>query len=116
MKDSTMDALPSSPEQAAQFVWWTSLALGLVVSLVVTLLLWLIHRTATRIDASVAKIWVVGQRVANNTVQIPLLYKTSEVAGEILATALRIDAGAVAIEAHARACPGCPQCMFEPWK
>ena len=111
-----MDAWPTSPEQAAQFVWWISLALGLVVSLVVALLLWLIHRTASRIDAAVASIWVVGQRVANNTVQIPALYRTSEVAGEILATALRIDAGAAAIEAHAQACPGCPQCMFKPWK
>lgn len=111
-----MDALPTSPEQAAQFVWWMSLALGLVVSLVVGLLLWLIHQTASRINGSVARIWEVGQRVANNTVQIPALYKTSEVAGEILATALRIGAGAAAIEAHANGCPGCPQCMFKPWK
>lgn len=108
-----MDALPTSPEQAAQFVWWTSLALGLVVSLVVAMLLWLIHRTAVRIDGLVSGIWDVGQRVANNTVQIPALYKTSELAGEILATALRIDAGAAAIEAHASGCPGCPQCMFK---
>lgn len=108
-----MDVLPTSPEQAARFVWWTSLALGLVVSLVVAVLLWLIRRTALRIDGLVSRIWDVGQRVANNTVQIPALYKTGEVAGEILATALRIDAGAAAIEAHASGCPGCPQCMFK---
>ncbi len=111
-----MDALPTSPGEAAQFVWWTSLALGLVVSLVVTVLLWLIHRTANQINGSVARIWEVGQRVANNTVQIPVLYKTGEVAQEILATARRIDAGAAAIEAHASRCPGCPQCMVKPWK
>ena len=108
-----MDNLPMSPEQAVQFVWWTSLALGLVVSGVVALLLWLIHRGAAVIDGRVARIWDTGQRVANNTVQIPILYKTSEVAGQILATALRIDATTAAIESHANGCPGCPQCMLQ---
>ena len=108
-----MDSLPASPEQAAQFVWWVSLALGLVVSLVVTLLLWLIYRTATTIDGRVSSIWDVGQRVANNTVHIPTLYKTNEVAGAILASALNINDGAAAIEAHANGCPGCPHCMLK---
>lgn len=108
-----MDSLPQSPEQAAQFVWWTSLALGVVVSGVVALLLWLILRGARTIDGRVCRIWEVGQRVANNTVHIPTLYKTNEVAGQILATALRIDAGAAAIESHAKGCPGCPQCMLK---
>ena len=108
-----MNTLPASPELAAQFVWWTSLALGLVVSLVVTLVLWLIHRAASVINGRVALIWEVGQRVANNTVHIPALYKTNAVAGEILATALKINAGAAAIESHANGCPGCPQCMLQ---
>ena len=108
-----MDVLPQSPEQAVQFVWWASLALGVVVRGVVALLLWLIHRGAAMIDGRVARIWDVGQRVANNTVHIPALYKTNEVAGQILATALRIDAGAAAIEIHANGCPGCPQCMLQ---
>lgn len=107
-----IDGLPQTPAQAAQFVWWASLALGVVVAGVVALLLWLIHRTARTIDASVAAIWDTGQRVANNTVHIPILYKTNEVAGQILATALRINAGAAAIEDHARGCPGCPRCML----
>ena len=107
-----MDNLPSSPEQAAQLVWWVSLALGVVVSVVVALLLWLIHSGAATIDGHVARIWDSGQRVANNTVHIPALYKTNEVAGQILATALRINAGAAAIENHARGCPGCPHCML----
>jgi hypothetical protein len=108
-----MDSLPQSPEQAAQLIWSVSLALGLVVSLVVALLLWLIYRGAATIDSHVARIWDVGQRVANNTVHIPALYKTNEVAGQILATALRIDAGAAAIESHARGCAGCPDCMLK---
>ncbi len=108
-----MDSLPQSPEQAAQFVWWVSLLLGLIVSGVVSLLLWLIHRGAATIDGRVSTIWDVGQRVANNTVHIPALYKTNDVAGQILATALRIDAGAAAIESHAQGCPGCPACMHK---
>ena len=104
--------MASSPEQAVQFVWWTSLALGVVVSAVVSLLLWLIHRGATTIDRRVSSIWDAGQRVASNTVHIPALYKTNAVAAEILATAARIDAGAAAIEAHASGCPGCPRCML----
>lgn len=101
-----------TPEHAAQVVWWSSLALGLAVSLVVALLLYLIHRTAVTINGVVSRIWIVGQRVANNTVHIPALYRTNEVAGEILATALKINEGAAAIESHANGCPGCPQCML----
>lgn len=107
-----MDSLPSSPDQAAQFVWWISLVLGAVVSAVVAVLLWLIHGAARTIEGHVARIWEVGQRVAVNTVHIPLLCRTNAVAGEILAAAVRIDAAAAAIESHARDCPGCPQCML----
>ncbi len=108
-----MDASQQSPEQAVQFIWWTSLALGLVVSGVVALLLWLIHQGAVTINARVSRIWDVGQRVANNTVHIPALYKTNDVAAQILATALRINNGAAAIESHAQGCPGCPHCMLK---
>jgi hypothetical protein len=108
-----MNSLPQSPDDALLFVWWTSLALGLVVSAVVAALLWLIHRSAAIIDGHVARIWDTGQRVANNTVHIPALYRTNDVAGQILASALRIDAGAGAIEAHAQGCPGCPRCMLD---
>ena len=102
----------TTPDQTMQLVWWTSLALGLTVSLVVAALLWLIHRTAVTINGVVVRIWEVGQRVANNTVQIPALYRTNEIAGEILASALQINAGAAAIESHAQRCPGCPRCML----
>lgn len=108
-----MELLPASPDQAAQFIWVASLILGLVVSLVVALLLWLIHRTAGNIDGLVSKIWDTGQRVANNTIHIPALAKTNAVVGQILETALRINAGAEAIAAHADGCPGCPHCMLE---
>ena len=107
-----MDPAVSSSAHAIQIVWWSSLALGVVVSAVVALLLWLIHDTAKTIDGRVSNLWDTGQRVANNTVHVPALAKTSEVAGQILAVALRIDDGAAAIESHARGCPGCPGCML----
>ena len=107
-----LSSLPASPEAAAEFVWWSSLALGLVVSLVVTLLLWMIHREAGKINERVSKICDVGQRVANNTIHIPALYTTNRVVGEILGTAVKIAEGAAVIETHANGCPGCPQCML----
>lgn len=107
-----MIELPSDPDAAGIFVWWASLALGLVVALVVTLLLWLIHRTAANINSVVSGIWDTGRRVANNTIHIPILYRINNAAGKILGTAVRIKDGAAAIEAHAQGCPGCPRCML----
>ena len=107
-----LSSLPGSPDAAATFVWWSSLALGLVVSLVVTLLLWLIHREAGIINERVSKIWEIGQRVANNTIHIPALYRTNAAVRDILATAVGIKDGAALIERHANGCPGCPQCML----
>jgi len=106
-------ALPTDPGEAAVFIWWTSLLLGLVVALVVTLLLWLIHRTAYNIDVTASHIWDTGQRVANNTIHIPILYRINNAAGKILGTALAINDGATAIETHANGCPGCPHCMLD---
>lgn len=97
--------------ETASMVWSVSLGLGLVITMVVALLLWWIIREARAIDRAVAKIWAVGQRVANNTIHIPLLYRTNALAGEILANAGLIAGATVAIEAHARQCPGCPHCL-----
>ena len=107
-----MDPAVASSAHAVQIVWWSSLALGVVVSAVVALLLWLIHDTAKTINGRVSSLWDTGQRVANNTVHVPVLAKTSEVVGQILAAAMRIDHGAAAIESHAIGCPGCPGCMM----
>jgi hypothetical protein len=92
-------------------MWWIALALGLVVTLVVAALLTLLYRQAQRIESLVAGIWEAGQRVANNTVHIPLLYRTEEAATRILAVAGGIAQSAAAIETHASGCPGCPQCL-----
>lgn len=107
-----MIELPTDPETAGIFVWWTSLALGLVVALVATLLLWLIHHTAAGINTVVSGIWDTGRRVANNTIHIPILYRINNAAAKILDTAVQIKGGAAAIEAHASGCPGCPRCML----
>lgn len=105
--------LPTDAGEAGIFIWWASLILGLVVALVVTLLLWLIHRTAFDIDNTASDIWDTGQRVANNTVHIPILYRINNGAAKILNTALQINNGAQAIETHANGCPGCPHCMLD---
>ncbi len=101
-------------EGAVYGAWIASLVLGVVVIAVVALLLAAILRTARQIDHAVAQIWVVGQRIANNTVHIPLLHDTNRVAGAILERAGGIDAAAARIEEHSGDCPRCPQCVLMP--
>ncbi len=91
---------------AALTVWGVSLALGAVVIVVVAVLLTLIVRTAGKIDQGVAEIWTVGQRIANNTIHIPMLHRTNQVVDGILDRAGGIDGATAAIEEHALDCPG----------
>ena len=91
---------------AGYTVWWVSLGIGLVVILVVAVLLTLIVRTARQIDGAVSDIWTVGQRIANNTIHIPLLNHTNRVVDDILDRASGIDGATAAIEQHALDCPG----------
>jgi hypothetical protein len=98
-------------EGAAYTVWGISLAIGLVVILVVAALLYLIARTAEQIDDEVGNIWIVGQRIANNTVHIPLLQRTNLAVARVLDHAAGINEAAAAIERHAEGCPGCPCCV-----
>jgi len=93
-------------EGAGYTVWWVSLAIGLVVILVVAVLLTLILHTARQIEGAVSDIWTVGQRIANNTVHIPLLNHTNRVVDDILDQAGGIDGATAAIEQHAQECPG----------
>lgn len=101
----------AATETEAYTIWGVSLVLGVVVLVVVATLLTLIVRTARQIDGAVGQIWVVGQRIANNTIHIPLLHQTNQVVDAILVRAGGIDAAAASIEAHAAGCPGCPQCV-----
>lgn len=93
-------------------IWWVSILILLVVTGVVAVLLTLILRSAINILGVAAKIWTTGKLVANNTVHIPLLSETNRTVGDILDTAVKIIAGAEAIEQHASGCPGCPECAL----
>jgi hypothetical protein len=102
-----------SPE-TIRTVWIVSLAVFVVVLIVVGVVLTLILRTAHDIKRGVALIWNVGQRVANNTIQLSLLEKTNAAASQILTSAVGIVGATAAIKEHAGECPGCPACVLGP--
>ena len=85
-----------------------------VVLVVVAVLLTLILRTTYQIKGGVAVIWNVGQRIANNTIQLSMLAKTNVAAAQILTSAVGILGATAAIKSHAQACPGCPACVLGP--
>ena len=99
---------------AVYTVWWVSLAIFLVVLVVVAILLTLILNTVRKIEQVASQIWTVGQNVANNTVQIPLLVTTNRVIDAIHDEAGNILGAATRIQAHAENCPGCPACALSP--
>ena len=102
----------SAPLEAVVEVWTVSLLVFAVVLGVVALLLTLIVREARRIDEGVSAIWNVGQKIANNTIQIALLHRTNRGAAAILASAQGVLGAVAAIRAHAERCPGCPACVL----
>jgi hypothetical protein len=79
---------------------------------VVALLLTLILRTAKQIHGGVAGIWTTGQKVANNTIHIPLLGRTNHLVSRILESALGTAGAVAAVEQHSAACPHCPACIL----
>lgn len=98
-------------ESAVAQVWLWSLVIYFVVVGVVALLLTMILNTTKQIKSGAAAIWVSGQKVANNTIQIPLLARTNHLVTKILDSAVR-TAGAVAgVEQHSSSCPHCPTCV-----
>lgn len=92
--------------------WWLAIIVVAVVTLVVAFLLSRIIKTAGAIDDEVATVWANGQRVANNTIHIAALYKTSDTVDGILGRAGRIANSAQAIKDHAEQCPSCPTCIW----
>lgn len=58
-------------------VWSVSLLLGLVVLVVVAALLQAILTTVRRVHDVAGTLWTDGQRLANNTVHVPLLERTT---------------------------------------
>ncbi len=70
-------------EGAIYTVWVISLAIAVVVLIVVWVLLRAVNAVAAEIEAAVATIWAVGQRIANNTVQLGALEYTNSLAADI---------------------------------
>ena len=97
---------------AIQQVWTISLGVFVAVLVVVAILLTLILRTSHDIKRGVALIWNVGQRIANNTIQLAMLERTNEAAEKILASAVGVIGATGAVKAHAGTCPGCPACVI----
>lgn len=99
-------------EAAVQQVWIASLIIYFVVVAVVAVLLTLILRTAQRIHGGVEEIWVVGQKVANNTIHVPLLARTNHFVSQILESAVGTAGAVAAVEAHSAGCTHCPACVL----
>lgn len=67
-----------------QMLWWVTLAIGLVVALVVTVLLEALRRTVVSVRDSVEDLWTMGTRVAQNTSTSYVLDTTKERGGELV--------------------------------
>lgn len=100
-------------EAAIVQVWTWSLVIYFVVVGVVAVLLTMILMATRQIKAGAGAIWVSGQKVANNTIQIPLLARTNFLVSRILESAGRTAAAVAAVEQHAGACPHCPECVTD---
>lgn len=101
-------------EGAVQQMWIASLAVYFVVVAVVAALLTLILQTAKGIRGGVAEIWVSGQKIANNTIQIPLLARTNRLLSRTLQAAVHTAEAVGALEQHSAACTQCPTCVIGP--
>ena len=99
-------------EAAVTQVWIWSLVIYFVVVAVVALLLTMILMTTKQIKAGAGAIWVAGQKVANNTIQIPLLARTNHFVSKILDSAARTAGAVAAVEQHAASCSHCPTCVI----
>lgn len=88
---------PLSPQTVERY-WTISLLGGVVILAAVAKLLHMLATTAEQIQAGVHQIWLTGKRIANNTVHIPMLVQTNQVAEEILEAADGIARATTRIE------------------
>ena len=98
-------------EEAIRQVWTITLVIYVVVVAVVAVLLTMILTTARQIREGAAGIWTVGQKIANNTIQIALLVQTNHIVHRILDEAVATLGAVAAIGQHAGDCPRCPDCV-----
>lgn len=73
-------------------LWWMTLALGLVVSIVAVILLHAFLLKLRRIDSGSAAIWQAGKQVARNTATSWMLHQTTVRLDGLTEEALRHDA------------------------
>lgn len=99
-------------ESAIAQIWIASLVIYFAVVAVVAVLLTMILNTTKHIKAGAGAIWTVGQGIANNTIQIPLLARSNHLVTKILESAGRTAAAVAALEHHAASCAHCPTCVL----
>lgn len=87
-------------------LWWLSIAIFALVVVVVALLLGLIIAAAKSIDEHAAAIWVVGKKIAGNTVSIWMLEQTNAQLGQISNTVTTIGQVATSIDDRLRGLAG----------
>jgi hypothetical protein len=109
MMDLVLDLILGADPVAS---WWLAVAVVAVVIVVVSILLFLVIRVAAAIEREVATVWANGQRVANNTIHIAVLYQTYDSVQGILGRATGILSSSKAIRDHAKDCPSCPKCIW----
>ena len=73
-------------------LWWLTLGLGLVVSLVAVVLLQIFYLKVRRIEAGAAAIWEAGKQVARNTATTWMLHQTTVRLDVFTEEALKHDA------------------------
>ncbi len=79
-------------------VWWISLFVALILTLVAWGLLNRVVQMAKRIDDHAKRILPAAVNIVNHTASIRLLQTTKSLVGEILSTAQSIDEAAASIE------------------
>lgn len=94
-------------------LWWISILLGAVVTVVVALLLAAILSEARKIEAGASRIWDVGQMIAGNTVHVPGLNHTNLFVEQIIAAVPGLLHSLERIREHAGECSSCPTCVVE---
>ena len=73
-------------------IWWMTLGLGAVVSVVAVILLQTFYRQVKRIERGADAIWETGKQVARNTVTTWMLHQTTVRLDGLTEEALRHDA------------------------
>lgn len=86
-------------------LWWLSLGVFGLVTVVVAILLGLILAAARRIGQHAEGIWTVGKEIAGNTVSVWLLERTNDLLEDIRDSAAALERGAASLGEMLRTLP-----------